>query len=731
MRLFAHAPLCLPLLAQVSHARQAAAAPKDSPDLCVRSCDASLKPLRFVDADATALPLRQACQSRLALSSKYLCLSLNCGTRACDSAIQHHNATCYDTFGSPIPTFRTNYSDEEIAGLKKIGKGDGFGSDKPLAEVVIISFERFNDWFETLDAVEYAHRLHHLYGIGVMVFWVAVVFIGLGNKAYLAASQMYRSHQSFDMIGIWTETGSWFKRNVAIPATFGYRCAQNVWWVTIPSRIQTLTIAAFLVMNVVFCVHGYRIIDDNIYFGTPIRQVLRYAADRTGIISFANFPFIWLFGMRNNVAVWLTGWDFGTYNNFHRWCARISTLEAVVHSIFYTILIFMNGGWNYYAWWFTMWFWNAGQIATISMCALLVFSVYWIRRRFYEAFLLIHIGLSILILFTMLGHVSIFDGEYNALFWIPAFIWVFDRAMRLLRIIIYNPGRWSTTALASYSQSANIIRLSIPVDKALYKPRPGNYFYLTVLDDKRFWESHPFTIASLTGDLPQKPEVTDENEGVPLLASVTNPSETVLGGIDAEPKKQHMAFLIRPYDSFSGRLRDLLADEQLAPTSVRVLVDGPYGHTQRLHQYQRVLFIAGGSGVVVALSYLNALCQGTKASPIVELHWAVRECGFARDVLAKEARDAIASGRLSVHLYASSQMDAFGMDEVPSQVEQHNGRLSICSIVMSAASGAQGGNLAVVACGPARMADDARLAVVDALREGYHHIDYYEESFTW
>ncbi|KAK1240407.1 hypothetical protein MKX07_004435 [Trichoderma sp. CBMAI-0711] len=584
------------------------------------------------------------------MSSKYLCLSLNCGTRTCDSAIQHHNATCYDSFGSPIPTFRTNYTDEEIAGLKRIGKGDAFGSDKPLAEEVIPSYDRFNTWFKTLDAVEYAHRLHHLYGIGVMVFWVAVVFVGIGNKAYLAVSQMHRSHQSFDISGIWTETGSWFRRNVTIPATFGYRCAQNVWWATIPSRIQTLTIAAFLLMNVVFCVHGYRIIDDNIYFGTPIRQVLRYAADRTGIISFANFPFIWLFGMRNNVAIWLTGWDFGTYNNFHRWCARISTLEAVAHSIFYTILIFMNGGWNYYVWWFTMWFWNAGQIATVSMCALLVFSIYWIRRRFYEAFLLIHIGLSILILLTMLGHVSIFDGEYDVLFWIPAFIWVFDRAMRLLRIIIYNPGQWSTTALASYSHSANIIRLSIPVDKALYKPRSGNYFYLTVLDDKRFWESHPFTIASLSGDVPHKAEFTDENEGVPLLASTTDPSEAVDGGVGAELEKQHMAFLIRPYDSFSRRLRDMLGDEQLTPTSVRVLVDGPYGHTQRLHQYQRVLFIAGGSGVVVALSYLNTLCLEAKTLPTVELHWAVREPGFARDVLAKDAREALTAGRLSVHL---------------------------------------------------------------------------------
>ena len=97
-----------------------------------------------------------------------------------------------------------------------------------------------------------------------MAFWAAVVFVGLGNKAYLAVSDFYCSRQSFDVTGVWTNTGSWFKRNVAIPATFGYRCAQNVWWATIPSRIQTLTITVFLWMNVVFCVHGYRIIDDNV-----------------------------------------------------------------------------------------------------------------------------------------------------------------------------------------------------------------------------------------------------------------------------------------------------------------------------------------------------------------------------------------------------------------------------------------------------------------------------------
>lgn len=38
--------------------------------------------------------------------------------------------------------------------------------------------------------------------------------------------------------------------------------------------------------------------------------------------------------------MWLTGWDFGTYNNFHRWVARVSTLQAVIHSVGYVVLVF-------------------------------------------------------------------------------------------------------------------------------------------------------------------------------------------------------------------------------------------------------------------------------------------------------------------------------------------------------------------------------------------------------
>lgn len=116
-------------------------------------------------------------------------------------------------------------------------------------------------------------------------------------------------------------------------------------------------------------------------FPSETKQVLRYVSDRTGIISFANFPLIWLFGMRNNVVMWLTGWDFGTFNKFHRWVARVATLQAVIHSVGYTIILFRGelshgrvggpqanqaseGGWTYFAWWWTMMFFWAGELVS-------------------------------------------------------------------------------------------------------------------------------------------------------------------------------------------------------------------------------------------------------------------------------------------------------------------------------------------------------------------------------
>jgi NAD(P)H-flavin reductase len=302
--------------------------------------------------------------------------------------------------------------------------------------------------------------------------------------------------------------------------------------------------------------------------------------------------------------------------------------------------------------------------------------------------------------------------------------------MRLLRIIIFNPGQWSTTASASYNDSANIIRLTVPTGSALYKPKADNYFFLSILDDSNSWESHPFTVASILDEIPQKMEGSAES--LPLLGSLVAASENGSQYTTQEARKEHMTFLIRPYDGFTMRLRDKLVDEEVNPKPLRVLVDGPYGHTQRLHEYHRVIFIAGGSGVVVALSYLTSLCKQMVMPTKIALHWAVRESAFAKDVLSSymistEVEAAIETGRLSLQLYMPYQLESLNTD----RVQQHIGRPDIDSIISSAARDTRAGNMAVVACGPAKMVDDSRLAVVNVLKEGNHNIDYYEESFAW
>ncbi|WXC44609.1 hypothetical protein QX201_004344 [Fusarium graminearum] len=466
------------------------------------------------------------------------------------------------------------------------------------------------------------------------------------------------------------------------------------------------------------------------YFPSTAKQIFRYSSDRTGIISFANFPLIWLFGMRNNLLMWLTGWDFGTYNNFHRWVARIATLQAILHSIGYSILVYLEGGWEGYIFWWSYMFWWVGGVATVVMSLLVGASFYWIRRQQYELFLVVHIIMSILLLVTMLAHVSIFQGEYDVFFWVPCFIWVADRVIRALRIAAFNPKLWDTWATSIYHPTSNIVRLVIPYSSSLYKPAPGTFYYIHVLNGPRCWESHPFTVAAVTDEGQRGAKVLGEQ--VPLLESAASEQTSDADASqDMFSDSKTMAFLIRPYDGFTSRLRDTASAEWPKNVSQRVLVDGPYGHTQPLHTFDNVIFVVGGSGIVVPLSYLQLLTSGASSPRTVKIHWAVREPAFALDVLKTDVADALGSANLSVEIHLTTHTPQDELQEWPSQVTLRRGRIDAAAVVTRASNVVDGESLAVVACGPARMADDARRTVSDLLKRGVRGVEYFEESFQW
>ncbi|KAJ3476016.1 hypothetical protein NLG97_g9266 [Lecanicillium saksenae] len=416
------------------------------------------------------------------------------------------------------------------------------------------------------DAWNYTNLHHLLYGAAVIAFWVLVVAVGFFHRLYLAACRVCYSYPQLQLIKLPLGQAAWLKRRLFLPAAFGYRCAQSAWGCTVPPRIQSLSILAFVTLNTTYSFIGYRFSEENYYFGNIVDQALRYASDRTGIISFANFPLIWLFGMRNNFALWLTGWDFGTYNNFHRWTARIATLQAVIHSIGYIIILLRQGGW----------------------------------RDLYTEF------------------------------------------------------------LEPYWQAGVLSR----------------------------WQSHPFTVASFISSIPD----LEVGERTALLTHGNFNTEVTKAEVHTSTGS--LRFLIRPYDGFTAKLRELAQDK----TCFQVQLDGPYGTSHNLHTYSHVVFIAGGTGIVTPISYLPTLVGNPDRKPVVTLHWAVREPAFADLVLQQYYDDALRSDNISITLYASACIDLQPM--FLDFISQQMGRPNICSIIASAASTAENGRLAVVACGP-------------------------------
>ncbi|KAK9424978.1 putative FAD-binding FR-type domain-containing protein [Seiridium unicorne] len=736
----------------------AAAALRGSP--CFEACQMVLRPIKFNDtAGLSPSPPTRQCQSHKALVSLYLCAKVYCSVEEETTGLQFLNSTCQKKVHDSVPPFDliADYTDELIAHVPRYEKPD-WDDGVTFQDVVIPSDHFILLAYDTLYSWSYAYRYHFVYGGAMFVFWGIVVAIGLLNRVllslrYKTSRRTERSEYAPLRVSEYDgpppfrtsrlgSLGIWLKARLIVPAAFGYRKAQPFGWYTVPPRIESLTILSFIILNIVFTVHGYHIFSDNLYYPDMLSQLLRYVSDRTGIIAFANFPLVWLFGMRNNILLWLTGWDFGTYNNFHRWVARVATVQAVIHSIGYTILvIYENGIAQFLAYWNELW-WTTGELATIFMCALLPLSLYWMRRNMYEGFLIIHIVLSIIVLATMWGHIYPFKSQpWDSIIWISCSIWAIDRASRMLRTLCFSRKVWNTRAQATYDRDANIIRLRIPTSQSWYQPRRGTFYYLHLLEDRRFWESHPFTMSSFrrgcqTGAALLGRTSIDSAEAAGLLSGDVE-VESVKSDA-THPEKSTMDFIIRPYDSFTLRLARAAERASPLPSSLRVLVEGPYGHTQPLHRYSNILFIVGGSGIVAALVHLRELCEAGNQTKNIHIVWAVREAAFASSVLREDMSDLHESGKLSLDIYVTTHGELPILENFPKTVREHLGRPDVYEEVDNAVhQSGRSGSLAVVACGPAKMADEARKAVVDTLgtdpsrQSSNFSVDYFEEAFNW
>ncbi|KAF1925689.1 ferric-chelate reductase [Didymella exigua CBS 183.55] len=716
---------------------------------CPRACDLALNYATFNDTDPWLSRKVRQCRSDFRITSLYLCFDDFCNLNDGEvpKFIAENSEWCDEHAGVTLPPFHDvvdHWSPKDRAQLPKYSAEKAV--TRPILNTAVLPETDFLERaFTTLDAAFFEYDLHLVYGWYMYYFWIVVISFGVGTRLLaLITNIRSREYQAVasddfdrpkDHRSALSLPHSWLKRHITVPAAFGDRCSRPFGWCTIPPRAQTLTIATFIILNTILCCADYRLTEGNLYWPKKSDQALRYVSDRTGIISLANFPLVWLFGMRNDVLMWLTGWGFGTYNAFHRWAARVATLQAIVHSLGYTLMIWNSGGLTHFlAYWKKHYFWN-GELATIAMSLLVGFSFYGIRRAHYEIFLVTHIALSIAALWSMYYHVEIFtNGEWNIFIWPCLIIWIFDRMLRGLRILAFDWRFWNTKAIVRYDPISNLVRMDVPMLRSKIAPEPGTYYYIYVLNDPLYvHQNHPFTLAYVTSQ--------EENKHIPLSLVSSRPSTNRTNSASSSesdallaPKRAgtlgpSMVYLIRPYDGFTSRLKEHCLTR---PKTLRVNIEGPYGHSVSLRKYSNVLFMVGGTGIAVPLSHLAHILSSQSTVQNVKIVWAVREHAFLTSMM-HEFKTLLGDERCTLEVHVTQ--DTEHKDDIPGQtphgVSILSGRPNVYLSVEEAAEGAGQQSLAVVACGPARMADEARKASVQMLADGYTGVEYFEESFKW
>lgn len=119
---------------------------------CFEACQMTLKQARFTDVDEGANRRVQACESRFALTSLYLCTLLYCTIGERTAGLDAHNSTCQRTVGSSIPPFDiviANYTEKDISRVLRLSR-DNYEAPIYLGEPAIPLDNFFTLAYDTL-----------------------------------------------------------------------------------------------------------------------------------------------------------------------------------------------------------------------------------------------------------------------------------------------------------------------------------------------------------------------------------------------------------------------------------------------------------------------------------------------------------------------------------------------------------------------------------------------------
>ncbi|KAI7308602.1 hypothetical protein KC315_g13286 [Hortaea werneckii] len=358
----------------------------------------------------------------------------------------------------------------------------------------------------------------------------------------------------------------------------------------------------------------------------------------------------------------------------------------------------------------------AGVFSIIAFTAVGTTALAPVRRWSYRVFYFVHVALATLllpVLFLHVAHIRVYIYE-------TAIVYAANAVLRF----------WNTETCPGTIRlipNTRLIEIIVrPPQETLSKWCPGQHAYVSLTGHPilRTFKSNPFTIASL-------------------------PS------IDG-----HIRIVAKILDGNTDKLAQSATDDRKGATldSQPISLEGPYGvasHSDRLLQYDRILFVAGGVGATFILPLYRQLLadlspsSGSYRRQKVDFVWVVRERAEVVWAMPDELREREAfRERLTVYLTgrdaAREDDDGIELQERETllasgdggdskgpglEFDAQIGRPDLRAIVDRIFAHGMAEKVAVVVCGPTGVNDSLRRAVGRHARQG-RDVWYWAEQFA-
>jgi NAD(P)H-flavin reductase/DMSO/TMAO reductase YedYZ heme-binding membrane subunit len=309
-----------------------------------------------------------------------------------------------------------------------------------------------------------------------------------------------------------------------------------------------------------------------------LRKVFDIIAGWAGMAGMFDVGFAIILAARENAfAKTLVGKDAGQYHRglkYHIVFGYYALFMETLHTVYYLIVYAVDNkfGESMFPWVDPYGFWNfMGLIGWICMMIMAFTAIFKVRRWNYRLFYWSHQLYIPFLLFSVLHYYICWYAFIG-----PVGYFLFDRFVPRLLF------RRSTKAVIT-KVSDMVTRVDIDTSQHGLLYRPGDWINLLVPEISNFnW--HPFSIESLAEDNPNVATVFVKNLG---------PWTCALASLATREGKV-----------------------------INVKVDGPFGaHHQYYEMYQKVYFVAAGTGMAALSPFIRSLSKQGKS---ISVHWVAK-----------------------------------------------------------------------------------------------------------